>query len=396
MKNKKKLLIVLLAGVAIISVIGFMFYQSNQGLAVATVQLEKINYEEYHYEEGTIKSQGGLSVFSPVAGKIADLIGQEGAAVKKGTVILNIDKDDLGYQLDILYAQRNSLAAEESEIKLQEQSIGLAQSNTFLLEEELARKSTLFESGAISNKEFVDAKYAYEQALGQVNIEKLRLSTLKERSRLARETKQLQIEQIEEQIEEMKVTAPIDGVISDLSLNKGDYVSAHQILFKIFTPERYEVESYVLAKEAKKLSVGMMAYIEVEKQNKTESTKGQITYIAPNAVELTSALGLAEKKVKVLLAPEEVLDVIQGEKVDVKFISYKKEDAQVVSKDYVFPWQDGEAIWIIEDGKAKILPIRAEYNASSVLVLAEEIAENTQVIIPPYPDKIAERIKVIE
>lgn len=411
---KKKTMIGSFISVVVLCIVGFMIYKSNQSLEVETVKLKKMNYEEYHYEEGTVEPKEKIKVFSNGSGKIVDIFIKEGANVNKKDAVLTIDQDDLKYKLDILYAQKNSLIGQQkseeqivknSELKLQEEAIELAKYKVDSVENDLERKGKLFESGAISKTDFEELDDKYKQAIGELNIENLKLTTLKERSKLGSgknlyyegqiEKIDLQIKQLEEQIEKMKVVASIGGKVSNCSLNKGDYVLENQMLFEIVSSGLYEIESYVLAKEVKNLNAGMTAYIEVENQSKIETINGEITFIAPNATEIISPLGLVEKKVKVIVEPQKQVKLIQGEKVDVKFITYSKDNAQVVSKDYIFPWLNGEGMWIIDDGKAKVLKINKEFNSSSRVVLKDEFDEKIRVIIPPYSEKMSEGVKVI-
>lgn len=410
---KKKILIIAVI-VIVLGGIGFKYYQSKQPLAVNTVQIMKTDYEDYHYEEGTVESKERMKVFSSANGKIVDLFIEEGNTVNKGDVILNVDQEDLIYELDILYAQKNTLEGQEksegevvkdSELKLQEESIEIAQNKVVSLQAELEKQKSLFESGAISQNDYEQIEEQYKQVVSELNIQNFRLMTLKESSSLGSGKSQyyegqmekidLQIKQLEEQIQETQILAPMTGAISNFSLVEGDFITKNQLLLEIFNREQYEIETYVLAKEVKNLDTGMMVYIEVESQNKTETVKGEITFISSNAVELVSALGLIEKKVKVLVEPKETINLIQGEIVDVKFITYDKANAQVVSKDYIFPWNDGEGIWTIQENKAKIVTINKAYDSSSTVILEDEIGEETMVIIPPYPEQIKEGMEVI-
>ncbi|WP_157950198.1 HlyD family secretion protein [Vallitalea okinawensis] len=409
---KKKILIIAVI-IMVLGGIGFKYYQSKQPLAVNTVQIVKTDYEDYHYEEGSVESKDRIKVFSSANGKIVDLFIGEGDTVNKDDVILSVDQDDLKLELDILYAQKNALEGQEksegevvkdSELKLQKESIEIAENKVSSLQAELEKQKSLFESGAISQNDYEQIEEQYKQAVSELNIQNFRLMTLKESSSLGSGKSQyyegqmekidLQIKQLEEQIQETQILAPVTGTISNFSLVKGDFITKNQLLMEIFDPEQYEVEAYVLAKEVKNLDTGMTAYIEVESQNKTETVKGEITFISSNAVELVSALGLAEKKVKVLVEPKEPINLIQGEIVDVKFITYDKVDAQVISKDYIFPWNDGEGLWIIKEDKAKIVTINKAYDSSSTVILEDEIGEDTVIIIPPYPEQIQEGIEV--
>lgn len=412
MKNKRKIIIILLS-ISVIFSVGFVVYKSLQPPVVNTVKLEKTNYEEYHFEEGIVQSKDNMKVYNTVGGNILKINVREGDQVKQGDLLLTINPEDLEYQLKELKAQKKSLlgdkisqeeAIKNTEISAQKEAVKIAENNVSVKDNEFKRYEELFKSGAVSKSTLEQIEQAFIQSQNELKIARFKLTTLIESSKLGEgrndyfigriETLDIQIEQIENQIKESSIIAPTDGIISNFSLNEGDYISENQVILEMFSANDFEIEAYVSAKEIRNIGIGTVVYIEIEDQNEVILKEGLITFIAPNAVDLISPLGLIEKKVKIKVQPKDEINLIQGEKVDIKIVTYHKDNVHVISKDFVFPWMDGEGMWIYTDGVAKIISIDKEFSSSSIVIPKESIDDNIEIIVPPYPDKIKEGITV--
>ena len=410
---KKKVFIWIAIILIILGITGGKIYGKLKGLQVNKYNLESELYEKQYVEEGSVSSKNMMKVYSPFSGTIADVLKSEGEEVQKGDVILKIDSEDLFYSLEILKARKQSLIGQKnseiqinksSDLKSQKEMIKIAEDKKINLEKDLSAKEKLYESGAISSDELRNSQMAYDNAVRELSIQNYKYNTLSQSFKLASGKAQfyeseikaidIEIEKLEGKVEDSDVKALADGVISYLDFDKGDYILENQLIFEIFDPDYYEIESYVLAKESKNLTEGMEAYLEIDENSLVTTVRCQIKSISKSAKEIVSNLGLKEKKVKVVVSPVEKVKLIQGENVDVKFVTYKKENAQVVSKDYVFPWNDGEGIWIIENGKSKIINIEKDFETSSFIVLKENFPQGTEIIIPEYPEKLEEGIKV--
>lgn len=412
MKNKRKIIIVVLS-LSIILSVAFVIYKLLQPLVVNTVKLEKTNYEEYYFEEGIVQAQDNIKVYNIVDGNILKINIREGDVVKQGDLLLTINPQDLEYKLKELKAQKKSLlgdklsqeqAIKNTEISAQKEAIKIAENTVSIKDNEFKRYEELFKSGAVSKATLEQIEQALIKSRNELKISRYKLTTLIESSKLGEgradyfigriETLDIQIEQIENQIKESSIVAPTDGIISNFSLTEGDYINKNQVILEIFSANDFEIEAFVPAKEIRNIGIGTVVYIEIEGQNEVILKEGLITFIAPNAVDLISPLGLIEKKVKIKVQPKEEIGLIQGEKVDIKIVTYYKDNVYVISKDFIFPWMDGEGMWIYTDGIAKIIPIEKEFSSSSIVILKESIDDNIEIIVPPYPDKIKEGITV--
>ena len=76
-----------------------------------------------------------------------------------------------------------------------------------------------------------------------------------------------------------------------------------------------------------------------------------------------SALGLMEQRIKLEIKPElpKNLIVKPGYALDVIFTIDKQENKLIVPKTVLFPYQDGEALWVVRNNTAHIQPARNRF-----------------------------------
>lgn len=72
---------------------------------------------------------------------------------------------------------------------------------------------------------------------------------------------------------------------------------------------------------------------------------------------------------------------------------YENEEKLVISKDYIFPGEDAEGIWVVENGISKVIELNKNFETASK-ILVEPFVDSLEIIVPPYPDSIEENIKV--
>lgn len=100
---------------------------------------------------------------------------------------------------------------------------------------------------------------------------------------------------------------------------------------------------------------------------------GKVTGIAPTAAEQVSALGLEEQRVKITVTPELPSDeeLLPGTGLEVEFVTNRQEEVLVVPKTALFPYPDGEALWVVEKGKAKVQPVETGFENNSHLAITQ-------------------------
>lgn len=413
MKMKKKILLIAVPVLICGAIIGGIVYNANKDLAVQTTTLELKDYAEYHYEEGYVVPREEKTLASYTSGSLSQVLIEKGQEVAVGDLVLVVNHEMLLKELEILEAQKKSLAGQQkaegqgvqqSQIEAQQKIITLAKEKVKILEKDLETSRSLLEKGAVSQKNYETLEKQLSDAKAKVTLEQYALTTLKQSSQLKTgreefyaaelEKIQVQISKQKSRIEESKIKATMAGVISEVFVEEGDYVMPNTKLVTILQVDQPEIETFLSVKERRSIEVGQQVKVEYEAGQERHSIGGKILTIDKMATARKSSLGLVEKKVKVMIEPIDTKVLILGEKVDIRFTTYRKAQAKTLSKDYVFPWEEGEATWIVKDGKAMIYPLVKDYDAATSIILGDDVAVDLMIIEPPYSSKLQNGVEV--
>lgn len=364
MKKKFK---VLLGVVIIVIIAAVAFIQGSSGLQANLLEVKPGEIARSFKEEGTVIAGGEYPVYTVYGGRITDLPVAEGEQVEKGELLASFDSTELTYQLEQLKGQLKSIQAQQ---ELEKARISPE------------KMKELYEAGAISQKE-------YEDAVNTVNSQYYPGQT---------EALTAQIEMVQYQIDQSSVYAPAAGVIAQLDVKQGIVTVPGQQVMTIISPDDYQVEVYVLTQDIAKITPGMQ--VELIQDNKDEDLvfPGIVEKIAPAAVEKTSALGLTEQRIKVTVLPDvpESLQLLPGFALDVQFTTQKQKDRLVIPKTALFPYQDGDALWVVEEGKARLKRVKCGFENDREVVIEDGLESGDLVILNPQLEGLKEgkRIKV--
>jgi HlyD family secretion protein len=208
-KKKSKLKWYLLAGVLLVVVLGGGAAYKNKhqqvDMLVTTDKAVIKTITQLVNATGKIQPELEVKISPEVSGEITQLPLREGAAVKKGDLLVSIKPDNYRYQV------------EQQEANLTAAKAGAVQSKAQLLkaQEDFKRSENLFKSTLISDSDFTTAKTAldvaqanYDNALAQI-----------------RRTEGL-LNQSVELLSKTTIYSPADGTISSLSSEIGERVVA--------------------------------------------------------------------------------------------------------------------------------------------------------------------------
>ena len=123
--------------------------------------------------------------------------------------------------------------------------------------------------------------------------------------------------------------------------------------------------------------------------------EGTVAKIAPAALEKLSALGLVERRVKVTIDLDGDVNALRpGYTLDVEFTTHRQEGKLVVPKTVVFPYDKGDAVWVVREGKAVIQPVTTGLETGTDVVIEEGLQPGDKVIINPKLEGLKEGKKV--
>ena len=215
---------------------------------------------------GTVEARDA-EVGSLVGGRVTAVRVDEGATVRKGQVLVELEPDFLDEQIR---SQRGRVAAARADLTMalrgpRVEDIARARAEAERTERERARLEKLAADGVAPQRDF-DAALAAARQARETLLEKERGSRPEEieaaRAAVAREEGQLAY--LERRRQDLTVRAPADGVLQTIDLRPGDLVGAGQPVATILEPDQIWVRVYVPEPRLGLVRAGQKAHIRVD------------------------------------------------------------------------------------------------------------------------------------
>ena len=247
---------------------------------------------------GTLVPEHIRWLTADTAGRVERIHVRPGTPVEPGTLLLELSNPDV--QLQALEAERQ-LASAEAELislrtNLETQRISQAATIATLETEATNAENQAQATVALMDRSFVP-KLELQQVKGKagemttrLGLERQRLAVLQSSTREQLAAQQGQIERLKavarfrrNQVESMQVKAGEGGVLSELPLELGQWVTPGTVLAKVVKPERLKAELRIAETQARDIQVGQRA--EVDTRNGV--VEGKVARIAPAASQGT-------------------------------------------------------------------------------------------------------------
>ncbi len=302
-------LIVLLTVLKIAGVFG-----KDEGTKVTTEKAQKRTITEIVNASGKIYPEIEVKVSPDISGEITELTVQEGDSVKKGQVVARI-------YADIYSIQRNQAASgveqTQAQVANSQASLDALKATLEQSERTYNMQKQLFTDKVISQNEFNIAESSFKSAKANYNaalqtIRSGQAGILSAKASLAKADKDLS---------RTAVLAPMDGVVSLLSVKKGERVVGSNMMagtemLRIADMSKIEVRVDVGESDVPKVHLGDSAAVEVDAYN-DRKFKGIVTQIASSnngaASQSSSAntsTDVTNYKVYIRLLPESYADLL--------------------------------------------------------------------------------------
>lgn len=192
----------------------------------------------------TIKSRRSATLQPQVDGRLTDISVRSGDRVKSGQAIMGIDP---------LHQQ----ASVESQRATELQKKALFDYNTT----QLARQKKLFDAGIISREIFDQAQQAFDNSKADYEA--------------AVASRKMQ----EEQLAYYTIRAPFDGIIGDIPVHVGDYVSSSTQLTTV--DENKDLEAYIYVPTERVAQIRMGLEVDLMDTAGKMLEKSRIDFISP-------------------------------------------------------------------------------------------------------------------
>lgn len=266
---------------------------------------------------GTIEATNVI-VSSRVSGEVLRIKVDEGTSVKAGDTLLFIDNELLSIQLkqaeagmDLAEAQLSMLknGARREDINSSQQQLNQAEINFNTAKRDFERMQNLYEKKSITKKQFEDASARYEIAVAQFNAARENLNKIKNFAR-PEELKQSEAnlkraeanaELLRKNIRDSYVLSPINGIVVQKYIEKGENVNPGASLFKISDLSIVDLIIYVSEEELGRVKLGQKSRISID-SFQDKNYEGEVVYISPEAEFTPKNIQTKDERTKLVFA----------------------------------------------------------------------------------------------
>lgn len=288
----------------------------DEGIKVTAEKVEKRTIIETVNASGKIYPEVEVKLSPDISGEIVELNVEEGESVKKGQVLARIYGD-------IYATQRDQAAAivsqQQAQLANAAASLGALRAQLDQAKKTYDMQKQLFDDKVISRNEFNTADAAYKTAQANLKAAEQGLKG----SEASIQSAKAGLAKANKDISRATLEAPMDGVISLLSVKEGERVVGSSMMagtemMRIADMRKIEVRVDVGENDIPKVNLGDSALIEVDAFN-NRKFRGVVTQIATSntgAASMTQSSGtdVTNYKVYIRIDPESYKDLIDSTK----------------------------------------------------------------------------------
>lgn len=357
--NKKIISLVLLALAVFISITGYAISikpaakPAEAPVPVKTDEVKVMDFSGQLALTGIMDAQEKASLSSQLPGIVTNVGAKEGTFVKKGDVIISLDKKDLLNQLDQAQAGLANSQAQAEQARLNYENA----------ENDYKRFQELFQSGAISQQQMEQitlkrdiAKSQYETAQGA-----------------GLQAAQATINAINLNLAKMDIKSPINGILVTSNVSVGDTVGPGIPLGTIVAIDQLALSGNLSESQINYVKVEDPVEVSVDSiPNRTFT--GKISYISPTSIPTGQFF-----PVKVAIDnPEGILKA--GMTATAK-ITVKNPSVIVIPNSALLRQDDKNYVMVVKEGKTVKTAVRTGLENEESTVIIRGLHAGERIII---------------
>jgi membrane fusion protein (multidrug efflux system) len=272
---------------------------------------------------GSLVAKERVDLVSEVSGRVIDIRFKEGEFVRRGTVLVKLNDDELQTQLK------------------------RAQYQYGLLKEKLERQKILLNKDAVSREDFDQVQTEYN-VLSQ------------------------DIEQLKSKIDKCEVKAPFDGMLGFRNVSLGAYLVPNSKITTLVDIKNLVIEFSIPEKYATKKLIGSIAKFTV--QGSTKEYSARVYAIDPELDVKTRSIMFraAYTNSDGLLRP--------GMSAKVSLATGQSSSSIYVPNEALISDISGKLIWIIREGKAKSIIVKTGVRTIDKIEILDGINQGDSII----------------
>ena len=315
----------------ILAIIFYNYYFSAVKVEITTVDRGDIVH--IVTDTGYVQSSDQAEIFTSQSGQINNLAVSVGQKVEKDQLLMVLGNPDVNISTQQLQIELNQArasadtarkASEQAEVDLKD-----SQSN-------FARVSQLFAVGGVSQAEFDNAKTMLDKASLSATSSKNNLQSARQQV----SSYESLLADVRSKEKELEIRSPISGTLLQLPIKQGNVVAYGTLLAKVASPEDLEIKTDLLSDDLAAVKLGQPVQVVAPVLGNTV-LHGSVSKIYPQAEEKTSALGVIQRRVPVIIKLKEIGNLKPGYETTVNIITASLSKVVIVPRESVMTAADG-------------------------------------------------------
>ena len=363
-KGKKKWIFLGLLLLFVLFILkNLLFPGKATGMLVNTESLSKADIQEKLSLSGPVSGTQSQHVTSALHAKVKEILVKEGDKVTEGQLIAKLDTKDVEEALEAAKTQVELAKANKEDAtknaKAEYAKVQTAYNNALL---DFQRKSSLLESGDISQSEYEQAESVLKDAKASLGSFKVSGGNVQ-----VSESYDLQIKSAEEglrkaqsAVDSAEIKAPISGTITRVNVEAGQFADNlldGKPMFTVENLDQLELSISVSEYSIGKLSLGQKAIITADVLG-DEKLEGEVSSISPTGEQKNG--NTAERVIPIKIKIDgDKKGLLSGITAKADIVLSEAKNVFVVPLSDVITGEDGSSqMAFVEDGKIHIVPVK--------------------------------------
>lgn len=388
----------ILLGVVLIGGVAVML-RPPRGISVQVAVATRGKIQSYVEEQGMTRLPQVYEVTMPLQGRVLPIELSEGAAVRQGQVVAQLDPSDSETEWieasNTVKRYEKNIEQVDLAIQQADQTVLASQEEYKFLQNEFARTQRLFERQTATESERNQAEFKMIEARTDLRKDELNRSMYvigRGMLELMRDTEKAKQEKVERDRKRMQIPSPVEGVVLSKVVSNERVLQAGAVLIRIGELAGLEVEADFLSQDAVEVRVGDVVQLEGPAIG-PQPVGGLVTRIFPQGFTKVSSLGVEQQRVKVIAAfsPDAKQALAKSERVlgadyrvHVKVITAERTDALRIPRTALFRSELGDwQVFVIRNDKAELATVQIGLRNPYEVEVVSGLNEGDRVVVAP-------------
>lgn len=334
--------------------------------------------------QGSVVAAVSPTLYASNPGTVKLLV-NAGDKVVKDQVLAEVTSPELSNRLQQEQATRESLEIDVERAGLDHRKQQLAAKKVFdqaridqqTAKREVERTRRAFDAGAMSEMDLLrtqdalakaDITVANAEADMKLDIESLTFE-LKSK-RLALDRQRLLAEDLQRQVEELKVRSPVDGQVGQLLVQQRANVAANAPILSVVDLSALEIEVKVPEVFAHDLSIGMGAEI----RDSSGNYAGEISAVSPEVVD-------GQVSGRIRFTDRKPAGLRQNQRLTTRILMDEHPDVLMVERGPFIDTGAGRIAYVVRDGVAERTSIVVGATSLNSVEIVSGVKEGDRIVI---------------